>query len=107
MTSLDTLAGIVESIRDIDPEMPAQTLAGLLFIARKPGCSVQDMQEYLQVGSGTGTRIACRLGEWERYEVPGLKLVRAERDPKDRRKVMLWLTAQGQKAVKKLTDHLQ
>lgn len=103
---LDTLISLVKKARAIHTELPVQDMHALLYIARHPGCTTTKLWQELEMTSGTGTRITSRLGEWARYKVPGLGLVLAEANPKDRRERQLWLTPAGQRAVKSLTESI-
>jgi hypothetical protein len=103
---LNRLQGLMSVVRGMDSEMPAQTLAGFLFIAQHPGCSPIDLQHHLHVSSATATRICHRLSAWERESVAGLDLVVAEINPRLRREKQLWLTTKGQRFLFELENSI-
>lgn len=106
LDKLSVLDRILKVVRGVDPEMPAQTLAALVYIGRNPGCSQQDLYRALDLSSSTATRITARLGEWERYNRPGLNFIRAEVNLQDRRFRRLYLTNAGQRFLLSLVNVL-
>jgi DNA-binding MarR family transcriptional regulator len=94
----------LQVVRKIDPDMPTQTFAALLFIAINPGCSQLQMLKALKLSTSTATRISARLGEWERYGKAGLRLVTQEQNPQDRRERQLYLTPAGTRLVQEVVQ---
>ena len=106
-TRMLRLTALISAIRDVDPEMAAQTVAAMLYISGHPGCTVGEVAEKLGFTSGTGTRIVARLGEWSRYQHPGLRFVLTEQDPKDRRFLRVYLTPAGTRFVQSLLAQME
>jgi DNA-binding MarR family transcriptional regulator len=100
------LTTLISKVREVDPEMAPQTLAALLYAAVHPGCTVGEMAEAQGLTSGTGTRIVARLGDWARYQHPGLKFVTTEQDAKDRRFLRVFVTPAGQRFIAGLLSQM-
>lgn len=99
---------LVNKIREVDPEMPAQTLAFILAAYAGDGDVTQNtVGDRLGLSSSAMARIAARTGEWEKYpSVPGLKFVTSEPDPYDRRFRKLAMTEKGKRFVEDLLKTL-
>jgi uncharacterized membrane protein len=65
--TLAGLRGVVTAAREVDPEMPAQTLLALLEVANEPGITMKDLQDRLGLSSAATSRVISRLSEWERH----------------------------------------
>ncbi len=102
------LARVFAKIRELDPEMPAQSVMALVLIASKDNYTQQDLRDDMGIVSSTSARIAARLGEWEKFpNQPGLGLVNNETNPADRRTRILSLTAKGKAFVAGLLKELE
>jgi len=99
--SAETLINAMKKVRELDDEMPAQTLLTLLVVYRRDGSITQfDLRSELGVASSTAARISGRLGPWEKFPAkPGLGLIHSEQDPHDRRFRILSLTAKGRSFI--------
>jgi DNA-binding MarR family transcriptional regulator len=107
-SSAAALARVLSKIRELDPEMPAQSILALLLIASKDNYTQQDLRDDMGIVSSTSARIAARLGEWEKFpNQPGLGLVNNETNPADRRTRILSLTARGKAFVASLLKELE
>jgi DNA-binding MarR family transcriptional regulator len=107
-SSAAKLIAVMHKVRELDPEMPAQTLLALLEISSHENFSQQDLREALNVASSTSARIAARLSEWERFpKQPGLSLVNNEINPMDRRLRLISLSAKGKAFVNSLLKELE
>ncbi len=102
------LANVLHKVRELDPEMPAQTLLAVLLIATNESFSQQDLRDALGVASSTSARISARLSEWEKFpNQPGLSLVKSEINPVDRRLRLLSLSAKGKAFVASVLKELE
>jgi DNA-binding MarR family transcriptional regulator len=96
----------IKAVREIDSEMPAQTLQALLEVALEPGIEQKELERKMGVSSATSSRIVSRLSEWERHEVPGKNLLASRKNPLDRRYMVVEPTAKGLAAVRKILSQL-
>lgn len=96
------LRGAMLAVRDVDPEMPAQTLQTLLEVAMEPGITMADLQKRIDLSSAAMSRIISRLSEWKKHQVPGLNFLQAQPNPMDRRYVIVHPTAKGLAFVRKI-----
>ena len=89
------------AVRKIDRDLPVPHLMALLFIAENPGCSINELLDYLTVTSSTGTRITTRLGPGS-IKRSGLNLINVEIDEHDRRLRTLTTTRRGTELVESM-----
>jgi DNA-binding MarR family transcriptional regulator len=89
---------VLEVFRQIDPEMPAQTVATFILIAGKPGITVREVQDALGIASSSASRNVAALRKYPRRDgSPGPHLIDTEEDARDRRIKHLILTAAGRR----------
>lgn len=100
--ALSGLRAVVNASREVDPEMPAQTLLAILEIANDPGMTMKDLQDKLGLSSAATSRIISRLSEWERHGTPGLNYIDRRHNPMDRRYQIVSPTPKGLAFVRKL-----
>lgn len=108
-TSYDKLAlrrliECVKEVRRVSPEMPVQTLHTLLAVAMEPGISMSDLMARTKLGQSSCSRNVALLSENHRLGKPGLNLVVAFEDPKERRRKLVDLTSKGVEVVSVLAD---
>jgi DNA-binding MarR family transcriptional regulator len=96
------LRGVITAAREVDPEMPAQTLLALLEVANEPGMTMKDLQEKLGLSSAATSRVISRLSEWEKHGVAGLNYIDRRHNPHDRRYQIVSLTPKGMSFIRKL-----
>jgi DNA-binding MarR family transcriptional regulator len=101
-STLGGLRAVLTVAREVDPEMPAQTLLTMLEVAYDPDISMADLQQRMGLSSAAMSRIISRLSEWEKHEVPGLNYVVSRKAPTDRRFVLVTPTPRGLTFVRKL-----
>lgn len=106
-SALTSLRGVLAHVREVDPEMPAQTLLTLLEVADKPGITMRDLQDRLGLSSAAVSRIISRLSEWEKHEVPGLNYVDRRSNPVDRRYQIVEPTAKGLSFIRKVLNNIR
>lgn len=97
IASATLLLAVLHHVREVDPEMPAQTLAALLEIASSSEpITQQQLRKKLNLASSSIARISARLGDWRSEDgKPGLGFVVSMADPADRRVRRLGLTEKG------------
>jgi DNA-binding MarR family transcriptional regulator len=108
--ALDGLVYALTRVREVDPEMPAQTLYALLEIVKNPGMSSAELNTKLGMSSAGVSRVVSRLTEWKDTKVtpkvPGLDFITRTENLMDRRHKILEPTAKGLAFVRKLIKKL-
>lgn len=93
---LRTLYQAVQLFRDLDPELPTQTVVCFILIANADeDIQMRDLQNALDTSSASTTRNVAHLSDHYKPRVPGLGLVEAYEDMNDRRYKRVRLTAKG------------
>jgi DNA-binding MarR family transcriptional regulator len=99
---------IIESLRVLDVEMPAQVIASFLYVAScDNGCTTAEMQEDLGLTSASTSRNSDWLTGMHRSNPKrGLNLITKEIYAPNKRLRFLRLTAEGRKLAKQLSTQL-
>ena len=92
---IEKLLAAINAVRTLDPDMPAQVLATLLYVASHDKCHKQAIEEDLGLTPASGSRNTDWLATLNRHKQPGLNLVRKVPDPTNRRRIQLQLTTEG------------
>jgi DNA-binding MarR family transcriptional regulator len=90
--------------RTLDAEVQCNHLLTLLYVARRPGCTMTELWDYLQITSGAGSRLVSKFTEYGAHRVKGLNLLSCDTDPDDRRLKRVTLTPKGAQFVRHLLD---
>lgn len=86
----------VQLFRDLEAELPTQTVVCFLLIANADAdIPMRDLQSAMDTTSASATRNVAHLSEHYKPRVPGLGLVEAYEDLNDRRYKLVRLTAKG------------
>ncbi|WP_375780464.1 MarR family transcriptional regulator [Bradyrhizobium sp. ma5] len=104
--SLRRAVAFVSECRQLSDYMPAQTLACLLVIARKPGITMQELAKKVRLKQSSCSRNVAVLSRWEQFGKPGLDLVESIDDPRERRRKIIYLTANGEQRVQSIVRKL-
>ncbi len=96
------LLAMINMLRDLDDEIPAQCIATLFYVASHNKCHKQALEEDLGFTTASGSRNTDRLSEQHRLNKPGLGLIVKEPDPGNRRRLQLALTPKGQVFIDQL-----
>ena len=102
------LLDVIETLRVLDVEMPAQVISCFLFVASRPdGCTSAEMQEELGLTPASMSRNTTWLtGQHRSNPNRGLNLITKEVYEPNRRLRYLRLTHQGRKLANKLSTQL-
>lgn len=94
----------LHAFRECDPEIQCNVVLALLYVARKPGCPLNDLTDYLNVTNGTSSRIVARLSSFRTRasRIKSLEFVEATTDRVDRRIKRLSLTPKGAAFVRRV-----
>ena len=100
------LAQAIEHFRTLDKEIPAQVIATFLYVASHDDCLKGDLEKALAFSTASGSRNTDWLSAYHRLNKPGLGLIIKYRDPNNRRRQVLQLSAKGRILVQELKQIL-
>lgn len=101
---LNRLLDVIETLRVLDVEMPAQVIATFLFVATHDGCTTQEMQEELGLTAASCSRNTTWLtGEHRSNPQRGLNLITKEVYQPNKRLRILKMTSEGRKLAQRLS----
>lgn len=105
---MSRLLKVVEALRVLDVEMPAQVMACFLFVAsRDNGCTTAELQEDLGLTAASMSRCTDWLTSQHRSNPSrGLNLITKEVYQVNKRLRFLQLTQQGRNLAKQLSTYL-
>lgn len=93
---LGRLIETLDLFRELDPEMPIQTVLTFLHVARKPGMSMTELAQAAELGQGSASRNIVAWTDINRMKQPGYDMVRYEDDRLgDARRKVSQLTTKG------------
>jgi DNA-binding MarR family transcriptional regulator len=90
---------MLKALREIDSYIPTQTAECLLVVAAHPGITMQKLSEETGLAQSSCSRNVAMLSKYHRLGKAGYDLVEAVDDPNERRRKIVFLTKNGQKAV--------
>ncbi|WP_162820526.1 MarR family winged helix-turn-helix transcriptional regulator [Microvirga calopogonii] len=90
--------------REIHPFIEIQQVQILLEIARKPLSTMKELADATDVALSSISRNLDALGDEHRKGTPGMGLVAKDRDPREPRRMVAWLTPKGKEVVKGLLE---
>jgi DNA-binding MarR family transcriptional regulator len=90
------------AIRKVDLEMPAQYIAGLLYVWAHPGTTQVAIAEHLNMSDAAVSRMTARFSERQTVGKKGLNLVVNEVNPTNQRERQLYLTPRGTRLVQEI-----
>ena len=102
------MLSVVETLRVLDVEMPAQVISCFLFVAsRDDGCTSAELQEELGLTASSMSRNTTWLtGQHRSNPTRGLNLITKEVYQPNKRLRYLRLTQQGRNLAKQLSTQL-
>ena len=102
------MLGIIETLRVLDVEMPAQVISCFLFVAtRDDGCTTAELQDELGLTAASASRCTTWLtGQHRSNPKRGLNLITKEVYQPNKRLRFLRLTQQGRNLAKQLSTQL-
>jgi DNA-binding MarR family transcriptional regulator len=93
---------LIETFRELHPEMPMQLASVFLIIAMRPGISQRDLLGLMDISQASISRNVIALTSRNRRGQPGLGLVVQRRDPYDSRLTTIDLTSAGQQLIDRI-----
>lgn len=101
--ALSTLIRVLEEFRTLDPDLPIQYALSFLTLAQNEGLSMGELAQRLAIAQSSASRNIAALSEWHSFGKPGLGLVEAREDPRERRRKLVSLTGKGKAFLHRLT----
>lgn len=100
------LVGALQAFRAVDPDITANQVLALLFIAREPGISqsVLSDKQHLNINNATAARICAILSDRGNRGTPGKGLIEISHAPGDYRTSAQYLTKKGAALLKTVRD---
>lgn len=93
----------LHAFREYDPDIQCNVVLALLYIARTPNCMTTELTGYLNVTSGTTSRVVNRLSDSRpRSSIKPFGFVDTVVDNVDRRIRRLSLTPKGAAVVRRV-----
>ena len=102
-----TLMHVLEEFRKLDPDLPIQYALSFLTLAQNEGMSMRELAERLGIAQSSASRNVAALSKWHSFGKPGLDLVQAEEDPRERRRKIISLTPKGHELIATLREMMQ
>lgn len=99
---MDRLGRVMNLLRMLDKEVPAQVLAVFFYIASHDNCHKTAIEEDLNMPNSSMSRNIDRLTEHHRLNKAGMGLVVKEEDPSNRKRLQLKLSPKGQELIKQI-----
>jgi DNA-binding MarR family transcriptional regulator len=97
----DNLVEVLRAFRVIDPDISANQILTLLYIAQRPGISQAELsdQHHLDLPSGTMARICAVLSDRGNRGTEGKGLIEISKSPKDYRVTVQNLSPKGRRMM--------
>jgi DNA-binding MarR family transcriptional regulator len=99
------VVGLIEFVREarrLAPDIPMQLVEVLLQIASAPGVTMNDLTKRTGLSQASVSRHASALSKFKKLGEPGYDLVEYVPDPRDTRRRLLFLSANGKSFVTRL-----
>jgi DNA-binding MarR family transcriptional regulator len=103
---IERLLKVIERIRILDRQFPAQVLSSLLYIAAHDNCHKQALEEDLDITTASSSRNTDWLSDYHRLRKPGLGLIIKEEDPGNGRRQQLKLSPKGRRLIQQIKEDL-
>ena len=103
---IERLLKVIERIRILDRQFPAQVLSSLLYIASHDNCHKQALEEDLNITTASSSRNTDWLSAYHRLRKPGMGLIIKEQDPGNGRRQQLRLSPKGHRLIQQIKEDL-
>ena len=101
-SKMERVQKVMNLLRLLDREVPAQVLATFFYVAAHENCHKQAVEEDLNLTTAAGSRCTDKLTDQSWINKPGLDLIIKEADPTNRRRQQLKLTPKGKALCKQI-----
>lgn len=102
--AVQRLARCIKELRELNSEIQAQAVHLLLEIAIQPDITMSQLCVKTRLSQASCSRNVSLLSLNARHDRPGLGLVKAEEDPRERRRKIVRLTPKGEELIASLAD---
>jgi DNA-binding MarR family transcriptional regulator len=103
---IERMLRVMDLLRVLDREVPAQVLSCLFYIASHDGCHKTAMEEDLGLTTASSSRNIDRLTKQHRLGKPGMDLISKEVDPTNKKRLTLHLNQRGHDLVRQIESIL-
>ncbi|WP_067516938.1 MarR family winged helix-turn-helix transcriptional regulator [Endozoicomonas ascidiicola] len=81
--------------------IPSQAMMIYFLVAENEGISMTELEKLSGISQAAISRNVGKLGEIDRNHEAGLGLLKTERDPMERRRLLVYLSAKGKRFFEK------
>lgn len=93
-----------ELLRLMDREIPGQLVSAFFYVCSHNGCHKLALEQDLGLETASSSRLTDWLSDYHRLGKPGLGLIEKRRDPSNRRRQILHLTAKGELLLQQIEE---
>ena len=101
---IGNLMDVLDLFRDLDSEMPVQTIMTFLLICQQEDISLREISRQLDMSQSAASRNIGVFTDWTWLKREGHRLIKFTPDPMDMRRKRISITAQGVKFRQRLLD---
>lgn len=105
--ALPFVLAVFEEFRDIDPKFPLQRAVVFAYVAARPECTLQEIEQALSIQQSTASMIVLALSSGAKPGEEGMELLETYTGLEDRRTKRVRLTAKGKKLAGKIEQHFE
>jgi len=103
---MERMLQVMDLMRVLDREVPAQVLACFFYIACHDGCHKTAMEEDLGLTTASSSRNIDRLTKQHRLGKMGMGLITKEVDPLNKKRLVLKLSQKGHDLIRQIESIL-
>ncbi len=103
---IHSLMKVIDAIWGDDGDMPVQQARAFLAVAMCPGLTMGQLSTMLFMSQGACSKNVAALSKWQSLSSPGLDLIEAIEDPRERRRKILYLTSKGRRHIARALEAL-
>lgn len=97
---------LFDEIRNLDPEMQAQTITIFLHVVAQPGIAMRELEKLTGLPSSSISRNVAAMTKVHRRGRLGLDILVSKESPEDRRSKLVFMTPKGHRIAKRLVEIL-
>ncbi|MBD9371353.1 winged helix-turn-helix transcriptional regulator [Rhizobium sp. ARZ01] len=96
------LLQIISTLRRGGEQMPIQMAHVFLAIMARPGTTMANLADEVGISQASCSRSVAALGDWHRLGKPGYGLIETAPDPKEGRRMIMFLSPKGRQLARQL-----
>lgn len=101
---MDRMRQVIDILRVLDREIPAQVLTVFFYVASHEGCTTVEMPDAVGLAQSSVSRCTDWLSDYHRLGKPGMGLIIKQIDQHDRRLRRLYLSEKGKVLVSQIKE---